>query len=69
MQENQNINFIEEIRDNDNSIIEIQDDTKQVPIVNDNVTVTNVTNNVPDDYIKELPTWDINPPLEVNRGA
>ena len=67
MQENQNINLIEEISDKDDSIIEMQDEKENNAIVNENTT-TNIPSNVSNDYIKEFPTWDINPPIEVNRG-
>jgi len=61
MIEENNINFIEDLEPIENNISTIQ----ELP-VNQNSSGTTVTQNA--DYIKELPKWDINPPLEINRG-
>lgn len=69
MIENNNISFIEENEPNDNPITMIQEEqiNEQIPqqINSQNINQQVVQNS---DYIKELPKWDINPPLEINRG-
>lgn len=69
MDNNQNISFIEDISSNNNIITNSQsENTNSIT----NIQETN-QNNTPignpiDDYLKELPNWDINPPLEINRS-
>ena len=69
MQENQNISFIEELDTSDNPTVNnnVNNITKVVQTENTQNGYTNVINQS-EDYIKELPSWDINPPLEINRG-
>ena len=69
MQEQNNINFIKEETIDNNSIIEINDDVSNASNSIQNISTdnsSNIFNN--EEIIKDLPTWDINPPLEVVRG-
>lgn len=69
MDDNQSISFIEDINSSNNSITNIQNENIN-PI---NSVQDNKQNDLPiteqfEDYIRKLPSWDINPPLEINRG-
>lgn len=66
--EDNNISFIEDITVNDKPItIKEEAPIEQIPQQTTNQVISNTVIQS-DEFIKELPKWDINPPLEINRG-
>ena len=66
MIEENNISFIEDINPSNDIISKDKENSiEKLPIQDNKVAQPEIQSS---DYIKELPNWDINPPLEINRG-
>ncbi len=66
MIEEKNISFIEDINPSNDIISKDKENSiEKLPIQDNKFAQPEIQSS---DYIKELPNWDINPPLEINRG-